>query len=460
MSELTLRPYQDEVRAAISVAMREGVRRPLVVMPTGAGKTALAAYMTGTSIARGVAPVWFLVHRRELMTQTARAFADAGINVGMVAQGYAMQPTKPAQVVLIDSLPKRMHLLPPPRVLIPDEAHHSVAKKWAAVVDAYPKAWSIGLTATPERLDGKGLGAHFDRIIEGPKMRWLIDNGFLADYRLFAPPSISTEGVHTVAGDFNKKELEAALKRSTIVGDAVNEYRKHAAGKRAIVRSLSIEDSKEVAAAFTAAGFSAVHIDGKTRESERNAKFEAFKRGDISILCNVDLFGEGVDVPGIECAIDLRPTKSLTLYLQFIGRALRPAPGKSHAIIIDHAGNIERHGLPDDDRTWSLDGRPKRDVRKIFTCKKCYGVFDHPFSVCPSCGAMTERVSQGRAGPEQVAGELVEVDKTRKRTVFDDARKQASRSLESLVEYGRAKGYKESWAKYVWDARQQKLSRA
>ena len=461
--------------------MRDGFRKLLIVLATGGGKTAIAAHMTSTSIARGVGPVWFLVHRRELLRQTAGAFYDAGIDVGIVAAGREMQPWRKCQVVLVDSLKRRRHLLPDPRIIVADEAHHAIAKKWATAIQAYPKAWLIGLTATPERLDGRGLGEHFDRIVEGPSMRWLIDNGFLSDYRIFAPPSVNTVGVHTVAGDFNKAELRDLLEKSTIVGDAVHEYRKHAAGRRAIIRSLSRDGSRAVCAAFQSAGFSAAHVDGLTPDDERVQVFNAFKAGDLEVLCNVELFSEGVDVPGVECVIDLRPTKSLSMYLQFIGRALRPvyAPGmdlsttdgrlaaiaagpKPVAIILDHAGNVDRHGLPDDEREWSLDGRKKREVKKTFTCKVCYAVYATYQPVCPSCGAIPERLSgSGRAGPQQVAGELGEVDKeaVRKRRQYAPGQRQA-RSLAELEAYALATNKKKSWATYVFNARLQKLTRA
>ncbi len=458
--------------------MRAGVRRQLLVMPTGAGKTATAAYMAGTSITRAVAPVWFVVHRRELMIQTARAFADAGIDVGMVARGYELHPSRSCQVVLLPSLAKRIQHVPAPRLIIPDEAHHCAADGYKTMLETFPRAWLCGLSATPERLDGKGLGAYFDRIEEGPSLRWLIDNGYLCDYKLFAPKSVSVEGVHTVAGDFNKAELHAALEKSTIVGDAVKEYRRHANGKRAIVRSLGIEDSVKVAEAFSAGGHAAVHIDGKTPEYERETKFAAFKRNEIQVLCNVDLFGEGVDVPGVDCVIDLRPTKSLTLHLQFIGRALRAvyAPGmpldtaeqrkaaiaagpKPYAIVIDHVGNVERHGLPDEEREWSLDGRTKRKPRGIWTCKHCFAAFATPQNPCPECGAMPEALAgAGRASPARVEGELAEVDKEkvrRKRVSYPDWQRHA-RTLEDLIRGAVEHGYKEGYARRIWEARQRK----
>jgi len=247
---VSLRPYQEDLRARVSAAMKAGCKRPLIVLPTGGGKTRIATYITESSIARKFSPIWFMVHRKELVRQTARAFADAGLAPGIVATGYPTEGSKPVQVVLIDSLKNRAKYLEPPRVIIPDEAHHCTANKWKAVQEAYPEAFYIGLTASPQRLDGKGLGAHFDQIILGPDMRWLIDNGYLADYRIFAPPPPDLSKGGHVAGEFNRGQLEDVLAKSTIVGDSIAEYRKHADGMRTIVRCVSIDASKAACETF------------------------------------------------------------------------------------------------------------------------------------------------------------------------------------------------------------------
>lgn len=478
---MQLRPYQETLLSRSSDAMSQGCRRLLIVCSTGSGKTAIASFMTKTTIERKPAPVWFLVHRRELVTQTWEAFAKAGIDCGIVAAGERLHPDRMAQVILIPSLKSRIHQLPPPRLLIPDEAHHCVASTHSEVLTTFPKAWICGLTATPERLDGKGLGSHFNLIVEGPSMRWLIEEGYLVDYRLFGPQSVDTEGLHTVAGDFNKTELQERMRKSTIVGDAVTEYLRHAPGKRAIVRSISRDYSREVAQAFQEKGIATEHLDGSTPDVDRRRVYGQFKSGALTVLSNVELFSEGVDVPGVEVVIDLRPTKSLSMYMQFVGRALRPvyadgfdlltregrlaaiaASHKPCAIIIDHANNWDRHGLPDEEREWSLSGRLKRDKKKIFSCSVCYGVFDHPFSVCSSCGAINQRdatmTGGGRVNPEQVQGELAEIDKkkVRKKVQFSDERMRAARTFEDLQAYGAEKGYKPNWAVRIWEVRQRK----
>jgi len=465
---IDLYPHQESLLERVRDAMRRKVRRPLIVLPTGGGKTRIATKICGTSIERDFLPVWFVVHRRELLDQAAHAFADAGLKIGIVAAGHVTEGNKALQVVLIDSLKRRQADLPAPRVIIPDEAHHCCAPKWSMLQGAYPLAYYIGLTATPQRLDGKGLGSHFDEIVEGEKMRWLIDNGYLADYRIYAPPPTTLDMSHVghVGGEFNRHQMNEAVAKSTIVGDSIAEYRKHAMGTRCLIRSVGVEASAQVAAEFCKAGFVAVHLDAKTPDGERRRMFNDFKRGEITHLCNVDLFGEGVDIPGVQSLIDLRPTDSLTYYLQFIGRMLRPAPGKTHGIYLDQVGNTMRHGMPDEVREWSLEGRKKKNKSPaVFTCKVCFGAFAKPFRYCPECGAVVIGFNTSRAEPKRVDGELQEMNadllaksrygKPRKKV--DPARRRA-RTLEELVRYAISKGYEsaERWAMHIYTARQSK----
>lgn len=465
---LELRPYQETARAEVSAAMRAGCKRPLLVLPTGAGKTAIATDMLRRSIARGFGPCWFMVHRKELLRQTAEAFAKADLSPGIVATGYPTEGSRAVQTVLIGSLARRAQYLAPPRVIIVDECHHAVAASWRKVQEQYPDAFYIGLSASPQRLDRRGLGDHFDKIIEGPQMRWLIDNGYLSDFRIFAPPPPDLSQVGHVAGEFNQGELAEVLAKSTIVGDSIREYEKHAAGKRTLIRCVSVDASKAACEMFRSAGYAAVHIDAKTPEGERVRLFESFKRGDVSHLFNVDLFGEGVSIDGIECLIDLRPTESLTMYLQFVGRLLRFVPGKV-GIYLDQVGNTARHGFPDDVREWSLDGkRAKKKPAKIFTCKACYGAFAQPFRYCPVCGEAVAGYTGARADPQRVEGELTELTRdkmpptsTKKGRVYD-ADYRSARTLEQLISYARDKQYKspERWAMHVFDARQKKATAA
>jgi superfamily II DNA or RNA helicase len=450
-----LRPYQSDLIEQARALIRAGEKSILIQSPTGSGKTALTAHMLGAAAERDHQS-WFVVHRRELVRQSARTFYSVGIPHGIVAAGFAGAVLQPVQICSVQTLANRHARMRRPKLIVWDECHHVAAASWAKIHEAYPDAIHIGLSATPERLDGTGLGTWFKNIILGPSVSSLIDDGFLAPYRLFAPSRPDLGGVHTRMGDFVRSEAAAVMDKPSITGDAVAHYRKLAAGKRAVVFCTSIEHSQHVVAQFRAAGFSAEHVDGESNPHDRDAALRRFEAGETLILSNVDLFGEGVDIPGIEVAILLRPTQSLSLYLQQVGRALRPAPGKAEALILDHAGNALRHGLPDDDRSWSLDGaKKKRKARDgsevpVKQCPKCFSVVRAQVQKC-ACGHLW--IPQGRE-VAQVSGELQEVDPALLRR--QKYREQASaKSLDDLIRLGASRGYRNprAWALHVYQAR-------
>jgi DNA repair protein RadD len=450
-----LRDYQQVIIDQARDLIRAGETSILLQAPTGAGKTALCAHMLGTASARGQQS-WFVVHRRELIRQSSRTFRAVGIPHGIVASGFVGDALQPAQICSVQTLAQRHERMRRPRLIVWDECHHVAAASWAKIHEAYPDAIHIGLSATPQRLDGTGLGAWFRNMVAGPSVSWLIESGFLARYRLFAPSKPDLGNVHTRMGDFVRSESAAVMDRPSITGDAVAHYRKLAGGKRAVVFCTSVEHSQHVVAQFRAAGVPAEHVDGETDPRERDASLRRFESGETLILSNVELFGEGVDIPGIECAILLRPTQSLSLYLQQVGRALRPAPGKAEAIILDHAGNALRHGLPDDDRTWSLDGAKKKsrkadpDDVPVKQCPQCFAVVRAQVQRC-ACGHVW--IPQGRMVDEQ-AGELQEIDPAvlRRQRIVEQG---SARSLEDLIKLGVARGYKNprAWALHVFQAR-------
>lgn len=442
--------------------MKRNVRSLVIESPTGSGKTALTAMMVKTASARGVR-CWFLMHRVELLRQSIITFSAVGVEFGIISTGFSEDPSRLVQLCSVGSIKRRLDRIAAPGLIIYDESHHVAAKSWADIHAAYPKAFHIGLTATPERLDGKGLGTFFSEMIKGPEIRWLIENGFLSDYRLVIPPGgVDATGVHKTMGDFNKAELAIAADQPTIVGNAVREYKKYASGKRAIARHVNIDLSQRLAAEFVASGVPALHVDGKTPRVQRQAAMDSFIRGETLVLTNVDLFSEGVDVPSVECVLDLRPTQSLTLCMQFWGRSLRPFPGKAKAIIIDMAGNFKRHGLPCEVRDWSLTGRKKKkkgDEPPVVTteCPECYLVIIGRPAECPECGHVFDTGGGGR-NVELVDGELVEVN-------LDEARKQKWAKIEKWREIAKAKTlddfkalavkykYKPGWAWYRFNAR-------
>jgi DNA repair protein RadD len=281
---LDLRPYQEQQYAEARELIRAGTRTLLIQLPTGGGKTVMVAKMLANAASKGYRG-WFNVHRRELVKQSVLTLGEsAGINLGIVAAGFPGDRHQAIQVCSIPTLGKRREALPRPNLIVWDECHHLAAASWGAIFAAYPDAVHVGMTATPERLDGTGLGKYFERMICGPSTGELIRQGYLSPYRLFAPNMVDLTGVHMVGGDFNKRELNDAMQRSAVVGDALGHYLKYASGMRAVVFMWSVESSIDMARRFNAAGIPAAHVDGETDAVSRDRAIDAFKRGEIKVL--------------------------------------------------------------------------------------------------------------------------------------------------------------------------------
>lgn len=451
------REYQDAIIDKVRVKLRT-VKRVLVQLPTGGGKTVVGGKMIESAAGKGHSCL-FTVHRRELIDQTTETFDDVGIRHGIIASGRPYQILERVQVASIDTLKHRMNKganLFPPKFIMVDEAHHVGAAGWKAVLAAYPDAFVVGLSATPERLDGRGLDDVFEDIVIGPSTGWLIQQGFLSDYRAFAPGDGGPDmrGVETARGDYVRAQTSALMDKPTITGDAIKHYQRLALGQSAVCFCASIEHSQHVAEQFRNAGIMAWHLDGTTPAGERSETIRAFRNGEIKVLSNVDLFGEGFDLPSLTASILLRPTKSLALYLQQVGRCLRKHPGKDRALILDHAGNIARHGLPDEEREWSLKGRDKKkkggaslDARQ---CPMCFALH-RPAPICPECGHVYGTQSREI---DQVDGELKEINVQAERRA-SAAEQAKAKSIEDLTELGRKRGYKnpDAWAAHVYTAR-------
>lgn len=450
---MELRDYQTHILDQVKAHMRAGERRLLIVSPTGSGKTVLVAHMLKSAARKGNKS-WFAVHRRELIMQSIRTFHQVGVKHGVISTNFPENRNNPIQLVSVQTIARRIGKYDSPNIIILDEGHHAAAGTWRKLFDNYPRAFFVLLTATPERLDGKGLKEYANVMINGPSVSQLISDGYLSDYKAYAPPSqIDTAGLKKSMGDFQKSALG---KRAIVTtGDAVKEYKSRACGKKAIAFCANIEHSKHVVNAFNSAGISAAHVDGTTDAKERDRKIKLFKEGKINVLSNVELFGEGFDVPSIEAVILLRPTQSLSLHLQQVGRALRPADGKSHAIIIDHAGNLERHGLPDQPRLWSLLGKKERlknekeTITRVRTCPTCFATQLASSFICRFCGSDVK--TQKEIEIIEKEQELQELELTKMREKWEVRRERSQiNSYEDAVEFGKRRGYKPTWAKFYW----------
>ena len=448
----TPRPYQTELIDDLRSSLYTH-RRVLVQLPTGGGKTFCAATIAKGAAAKGKR-VYFVVHRIELLEQASQTFTDDGITHGILVAG---RPTPQDRIIVAmeATLARRLGTVVPPDLLFDDECHHAVAATRMRIAQAWPDAWSVGLTATPIRLDGKGLRDRYDAMVCGPTTAELIQQGWLSKYKAFAPSTPDLSGVRKRCGDFSQEDIDDVMRSRAIVGDIVSHYCKLAFGKRAIIFAASIAHSIDLIAAFTAAGIPAAHLDGETPADRRRAVVTAFAAGSIHVLSNVGLFGEGFDVPAVESVILARPTQSLGLHLQMIGRALRPFDGKPYAVILDHAGNLGRLGFPDDDFAWSLDGVEKRardtgSAVSVVQCLRCYCCY-RPAPACPECGyAHAPKPRELK----QVDGDLVEVRREDERRQWRQKQGRAQ-SIDDLVAIGRAKGMKNpfGWAKHVLQAR-------
>ena len=349
--------------------------------------------------------------------------------------------------------------MPMPHLVLVDEAHHATTKTWSKVLEYYQSATILGLTATPVRTDGRGLTDQFKSLVCGPSVAQLTAEGALCDYKLFAPTHIDAE-VKKKYGEYDIKEAEEAVNTEYITGSAIEQYKSKVNGKQAILFAQSIKHSHELVERFNAAGIKAVHIDGETNKSTRRDVIEAFRRREIQVMSNVYLFGEGFDVPDLDAVFLIRMTSSLGLYLQMCGRALRPAAGKETAIIIDHCDNYKRHGLPCDDREWTLEGRKKNQKQREAPVKlcgnpACRAALPVATTVCKWCGHEFE--TQARSEKEEVEGELQEIDKEELKRQRRREQKSAQ-SLDDLIKIGKQRGYRPGWAKHVWEARQARKS--
>ncbi len=443
---LRLRPYQQKIKQDVYDAWSDGHDNVLLVMPTGAGKT-----VTFCSIAMDFAvhpknktTTAIVVHRKELVQQISLTLSKEGVTHNIIAPKKTIlgiigaqrrvhgkqfyDYSAPISVISVDTLISRIHKhkawAEQVRFWIVDEAAHVLqGNKWGRAVSYFPNATGLGVTATPQRLDRKGLGSHadgvFDVMVEGPNTRWLIKNNYLSRYKVAVPQGDYERYLKSAGGnsDYTHKAMREASEKSQIVGDVVENYLKFAKDKQAIVFATDITTAKDIEEKFMSRGVPAKLLTGLSDDKERLDGMLDFEEKKINALINVDLFDEGLDVPGIECVIMARPTMSLGKYLQMVGRGLRRAEGKDYLILIDHVGNVTRHGYPDKPRNWTLDAIAKRrkfiDEMRVCVNPMCMAPFERELTHCPWCGTpaiTTSRAYSGRTPPEQVDGDLYLID--------------------------------------------------
>lgn len=437
-----------------------GVKRVLLQLPTGGGKTRVSAHMMDLASKKGNS-CFFICHRVELINQTAVTLEEFNLEFGFIASGYESDYSKKIQICSIDTLKNRLNEIPSPSLVIYDECQFIAADGWSRVQRHFDGAYQIGLSATPTRLSGEGLDAHFDKMVVGKSVRWLIDNGYLANYKMFSVKGVDTSGLKTKIGEYTTESKEQAMDKPSITGDIVKHWLKQASDKLTIGFAPSVRMSEKYAEAFTLAGIPSIHLDGKTPKDKRKDALIKLAKGEYKVVWNVGLFGIGFDISAnsgmdvtIGCVIDASPTQSLMMWMQRCGRGIRKQDGRP--VILDHAGNFETHGFPCQDREWSLTStkRSKKDkIEPDVLAKQCEQCFccHKPAPACPECGYIYPVIERKI---EEKEGELVEVTEEMHLKKLDRMQQGMADSVEKLM----ALGHSRKRAQHIVEARQVKES--
>lgn len=430
---MQLRNYQQTFYDRIRHSIATGHRRIMCVAPCGSGKSVVIQKIIESAQQKNNT-VLVLCHRREIIGQlTERLVPYPNATVGMV-----------------QTITRRLDSTPEPSIIIIDEAHTAKSASYLRILEHFSRSYALYFTATPQRTDGKGFADIADDMVDSVSVRWLVDNGYLTPFEYYAPKTLLDASQLTVtAGEYDGNQATALLDKPKIYGDVLTCYRKYADGLKTIVYCSSVEHSEKIAQAFNDAGIPAAHIDGKTPKQTRADIIRKFRTGEITVLCNYSLIVEGFDVPDAGCVICLRPTQSLIVHIQSVMRCMRIAEGKRRCVILDMVGNYERHGLPDDDREWSLQGRDKRtrhkaeNTVKARVCEKCFRTYAGSGAVCPYCGH-----DNGKTRAEIEQDEKAELERitaeNRKQKRMEVGR---ARTREELERIARERGYSRGW---VW----------
>ena len=429
---MELRPYQLDLVNNARTALAEGNHAVCCVLGCGGGKSVIQGTIAAMATNRKN-NVLFLVHRKELCQQIAGTFTACDVDFSKCS------------VMMVQTACRRLGKLNKPALIIVDECHHALSNSYLKVLKYFPGALVLGFTATPQRLGTGGLGEVFDKLIESVSTKWLIEHHYLAPYHYYGVQLADATKLHTKHGDYDKTEVEELMNRSAIFGSAVENWLNLAKDKKTIVYCSSIETSKNTVKAFLDAGVMAAHLDGSTAKAERDKIVSEFRSGKIKVLSNVDLFGEGFDVPDCEAVVLLRPTKSLTLHVQQSMRAMRYDPNNPDkvAIILDHVGNYRLHGLPDDEREWTLEGKAKKkqDEAPIKQCPQCFSVVHKTAQKCPYCGCEFKTQTTEREDKPVVDDVFLKMI-----TWYPKEAYRCAKSFEELRYFQQQRGYNFFWA--------------
>ena len=468
MPNYALWDYQQKNFDACIDFLTHGGRSVVLQQPTGTGKSRVGVeivqYFKNQS-----KPIYFITQSGNLLWQFSETLTEYGLNHGIVKSGCPTLRYR-VQVISVQSLMSRLHLIDEPYAVIFEECHHAASNQFKKVLEVWPNVKLIGLTATPSRPDGKPLDM-FEHMIISPGLRWFIDNAYLADYDYYIPEEFNTSGIHRLAGDFNHKELdEAAVHDAKRIGNFVKHYQKYASGLPGIAFGVSIADAENISKSFIDANYNMVSLHSKTPDVDQVLKDA--KKGKYDLLSTCDLVGEGTDIKRLTCMLDGRPTQSLVIQIQHWGRPLRAlyAPGhdlstlsgrraameeggKGKAQILDFSSNYTRHGLPDDEREWSLDGKPKTASASVYKrCPSCQRPVPTFKRECPECGYEFPCVAVPQEEIKEREGELIPIGslRTEDKNELALAIARGAKTLGDAVRIAKARGLNNAAAWYIW----------